>query len=198
MSDERPTLYTIGHSNLEMDRFLEYLRFYGITALVDTRTRPQSRYFSWFNRRNLSAQLDEAGIRYSFIDYQHEGEDIKLLLHDRANAKQKVFDNCLGGYPKDASVYPVPGFTGPKAVKAMDVETERPAFYEQIMTKDWFQQGIEQLLTVMEDSERVAILCACRDWQDCHRENLIASYLRQEQPTVAIRHITFEGALLSA
>ena len=198
MGDEQPTLYTIGHSNLEMERFLEYLRLYGITALVDTRTRPQSRYFPWFNRRNLSAQLDEAGIGYSFIDYQHEGEAIKLLLHDRANAKQKVFDNCLGGYPKDASVYPVPGFTGPKAVKAMDVETERPAFYEQIMTKDWFQQGIEQLLTVMDDSERVAILCACRDWQDCHRENLIASYLRQEQPTVAIRHITFEGELLSA
>ena len=176
MGEEQSTLYTIGHSNLGMDRFLEYLRLYGITALVDTRTRPQSRYFPWFNRRNLSAQLDEIGVRYSFIDYQYEGEAIKLLHHDRANAKQKVFDNCLGGYPKDASVYPVPGFTGPKAVKAMDVETERPAFYEQIMMKDWFRRGIEQLLTVMDDSECVAILCACRDWQDCHRENLIASY----------------------
>ena len=46
----------------------------------------------------------------------------------------------------------------------MDVETERLAFYEQIMTKE---VPAEQLLTVMDDSERVAILCACRDWQDC-------------------------------
>ena len=109
---------------------------------VDTRTRPQSRYFPWFNRRNLSAQLDEAGIGYSFIDYQYEGETIQLLLHDRANAKQKPFDNCLGGYPKDSVGLPRPRFhPGPKAVKAMDVETERPAFYEQIMTRDWFPAG---------------------------------------------------------
>ena len=61
------------------------------------------------------------------------------LLHDRANSKQKIFDNCLGGYAKDPSVYPIPGATGPKAVKAMDVATERPAYYETIMTQDWFQ-----------------------------------------------------------
>ena len=114
-------LYTIGHSNLEMDSFLEYLRRYGITALVDTRTRPQSRYFPWFNRRNLSAQAwMRPGSAMGSSITSARAMRSRLLIHDRADTKQKIFDNCLGGYPKEASVYPVPGFTGPKAVKAMD------------------------------------------------------------------------------
>lgn len=138
-----------------------------------------------------------AGIGYGFIDYQREGDAIRLLLHDRSNSKQKIFDNCLGGYAKDPSVYPVPGATGPKAVKAMDVNTERPAYYETIMAQEWFQRGIERLLQVMAEDEQVATLCSCRDWRDCHRENLIASYLRREEPAPSIRHISFEGELQS-
>ena len=199
MSDhEPPELYTIGHSNLDMERFLDYLRQYGVSAVIDVRSRPQSRFFPWFNRRNLSAQLSEAGIAYSFIDYQRDGEQIQLKLHDRSDSKQKPFDNALGGYPKDASVYPEPGLIGPKAVKKMDTETERPAYYERIMTKDWFQQGIAQLRDALAENERVALLCSCRDWRDCHRENLIARYLRRQSPAPAIQHITYEGELQGA
>lgn len=197
LGNEPLRLYTIGHSNLELEQFLAYLRQYGVSTVIDVRTRPQSRFFPWFNRRNLSEQLSAAGIGYGFIDYQRDGDAIRLLLHDRSNSKQKIFDNCLGGYAKEPSVYPIPGATGPKAVKAMDVATERPAYYETIMTQEWFQRGIERLLQVMAEDEQVAILCSCRDWRDCHRENLIANYLRREEPALSIRHISFEGELQS-
>lgn len=195
MSEGAELLYTIGHSNLKMDQFLAHLQRYGVTMLVDVRTRPQSRFFPWFNRRNLSEQLSASGIGYGFIDYRREGDAIEVLLHDRSDAKQKIFDNCLGGYAKEPSVYPVPGTTGPKAVKAMDVERERPAYYDRIMQQVWFQLGIERLQGVMAEHARVAILCSCRDWRDCHRENLIAVHLRRTHPDWVIRHINYEGAI---
>ena len=197
MAEGAGLLYTIGHSNLEMEQFLERLQRYGVTMVVDVRTRPQSRFFPWFNRRNLGEQLSAAGVGYGFIDYRRpgDGDAIEVLLHDRADAKQRIFDNCLGGYAKEPSVYPTPGATGPKAVKAMDVEDERPLYYDRIMQQEWFQRGIERLQEVMSQQVQVAVLCSCRDWRDCHRENLIAVYLRRGHPELAIRHINHEGAI---
>ena len=43
MSDEGQTLYTIGHSNLDMETLLGYLRRYDITTVVDIRSRARSR-----------------------------------------------------------------------------------------------------------------------------------------------------------
>ena len=59
------TVWTIGHSNRNFDDLVKALRTYGIKAVVDVRTVPQSRANPQFNRDELEAKLPEAGIAYS-------------------------------------------------------------------------------------------------------------------------------------
>jgi uncharacterized protein (DUF488 family) len=61
------TLYTIGHSNHTLERFLELLRLHGITAIVDVRSAPYSRFNPHFDREPLQASLKAANIQYVFL-----------------------------------------------------------------------------------------------------------------------------------
>jgi uncharacterized protein (DUF488 family) len=60
-------LYTIGHSNHPLPRFLKLLRQHGIELLVDVRSVPRSRRFPQFNREALEKSLAKAGIEYEFL-----------------------------------------------------------------------------------------------------------------------------------
>lgn len=75
------TLYTIGHSNAPLARFLALLTQQQIDVLSDVRSRPYSRYCPHFNRTSLNTSLPQAGIEYRY-------------LGDR-----------LGGRPTDAMFY---------------------------------------------------------------------------------------------
>lgn len=61
------TIYTIGHSNHEFDRFLALLRYQGIELLVDVRSSPYSRYVPQANRETLAGALIRKGIGYLFM-----------------------------------------------------------------------------------------------------------------------------------
>lgn len=59
-----PVLFTIGHSNHALDRFLALLRQHSIQAIADVRFMPYSRYVPYFNPAPLSASLTSAGLAY--------------------------------------------------------------------------------------------------------------------------------------
>ena len=80
-SDTANPLFTVGHSNLELEVFLAHIAQYGVQMLCDVRSRPASFRFPQFNREPLEAGLSSAGIRYEFL-----GE-------------------TLGGRPADPRVY---------------------------------------------------------------------------------------------
>jgi len=46
-----PVIYTIGHSTRPQEGFIDLLRHYGITTLVDIRSMPRSRHNPQFNRK---------------------------------------------------------------------------------------------------------------------------------------------------
>jgi uncharacterized protein (DUF488 family) len=60
-------LFTIGHSNHEIDRFLDLLEMHGITAVCDVRSSPYSRYNPQYNRELLQAALKQRRIAYVFL-----------------------------------------------------------------------------------------------------------------------------------
>jgi len=60
-------LYTIGHSNHDIDTFIALLKQHGVTALADVRSTPYSRYLTHFCQKPLKAALEKAGIRYVFL-----------------------------------------------------------------------------------------------------------------------------------
>jgi uncharacterized protein (DUF488 family) len=57
-------LFTIGHSNHPIERFLELARGAGITAIADVRSTPASRRYPWFNQARLAPRLAQEGIAY--------------------------------------------------------------------------------------------------------------------------------------
>ena len=62
-----PELFTIGHSTLSREEFLELLRRHQITAIADVRSNPFSARLPQFNRENLERYLREHGVRYVFL-----------------------------------------------------------------------------------------------------------------------------------
>lgn len=61
------TVYTIGHSNLSIIRFLALLSMHGITCVADVRSVPFSRFYPQFNKDALAGSLREKNIRYVFM-----------------------------------------------------------------------------------------------------------------------------------
>ena len=57
-------LFTIGHSNHSIERFLELARGAAITAIADVRSTPASRRYPWFNQARLAPRLAHEGIAY--------------------------------------------------------------------------------------------------------------------------------------
>jgi uncharacterized protein (DUF488 family) len=74
-------LFSIGHSNSPINRFIALLGEADVSAVADVRSTPYSRFCPWFSRHNLQAHLKADGIAY--LGY---GE-------------------ALGGRPGDASLY---------------------------------------------------------------------------------------------
>ncbi len=60
-------LYTVGHSNFDVDAFIGLLQQHQITALADVRSHPYSRHLPHFSQAPLKAILEKAGIRYVFL-----------------------------------------------------------------------------------------------------------------------------------
>jgi uncharacterized protein (DUF488 family) len=74
-------LFTIGHSNIPIDRFVALLRQAGVTAVADVRSVPASRRFPWFSKSNLAMRLARERIDYA------------------------AMGGALGGRPRDERLY---------------------------------------------------------------------------------------------
>lgn len=61
------TVYTVGHSNHPIDRFLCLLLQHQVTVVADVRSVPYSRFNPQFNRDSFSKALQESGIRYVYL-----------------------------------------------------------------------------------------------------------------------------------
>jgi uncharacterized protein (DUF488 family) len=67
LSEEPPaalSISTVGHSTHTIEDFIAILKAHGIRQLIDVRTVPRSRHNPQFNRENLPASLETAGIGY--------------------------------------------------------------------------------------------------------------------------------------
>lgn len=63
-------LYTIGHSNHSLERFLQLLQSYHVDCVVDVRSVPASNYNPQFNQEALDSFLQGKGITYVFMGHE--------------------------------------------------------------------------------------------------------------------------------
>jgi uncharacterized protein (DUF488 family) len=67
-------VFTIGHSNHPMGRFIELLRAHAIGLVCDVRSTPYSRLNPQFNREALQAELKKQGIEYLYLGRELGGK----------------------------------------------------------------------------------------------------------------------------
>ena len=60
-------IFTVGHSTLTYESFLELVRSVNINAIADVRTSPYSRRYSHFDRETLKERLSKHGISYVYL-----------------------------------------------------------------------------------------------------------------------------------
>jgi uncharacterized protein (DUF488 family) len=63
-----PSVFTLGHSNHPLDRFLALLAWHEVEALVDIRRFPGSRKHPHFSRDSLAAALLKSGVEYHWLE----------------------------------------------------------------------------------------------------------------------------------
>jgi uncharacterized protein (DUF488 family) len=62
--ENRPIIYTVGHSTHQLDYFLELLNDNGVTCLIDVRSVAASSYNPQYNKEPLTSFLKRNGIQY--------------------------------------------------------------------------------------------------------------------------------------
>jgi uncharacterized protein (DUF488 family) len=90
------TIFTIGHSSLELEQFLALLTGAKVESVVDVRSVPQSGRFPQFNQISLESTLREAGFDYVFL-----GEE----LGGRPDDPASYHDNGRVNYPARRKSY---------------------------------------------------------------------------------------------
>jgi uncharacterized protein (DUF488 family) len=72
-------IYTVGHSNHPIERFLALLQGHGVEVLADVRSMPYSRFNPQFKRDALAGALARNDIEYLFL-----GQELGARSKDRA------------------------------------------------------------------------------------------------------------------
>ncbi|AFZ54573.1 DUF488 domain-containing protein [Cyanobacterium aponinum UTEX 3222] len=60
-------IFTIGHSNHSIEKFIDLLKQHQISAIADVRSTPYSRYNQQYNQEKLKHELRRNNISYSFL-----------------------------------------------------------------------------------------------------------------------------------
>lgn len=75
-------VYSVGHSNHALDRFIELLRESGIQVLADVRSHPYSRFAPHFNAASLRAAVEGLGLKYVFLGDELGGQPADDRFYD--------------------------------------------------------------------------------------------------------------------
>jgi uncharacterized protein (DUF488 family) len=118
---------------------------------------------------------------YSRFHPQFNKKNLEIVLPQHS-VVYMFAGEALGGRPADPACYRV-GEGG-----------ELQVDYDLVMQRDWFRQGIEQLIKETRYLQ-TAIMCAEEDPARCHRYNLIGRYIRQHYPEIEVFHIRKDGKL---
>ena len=75
-------IFSIGHSDLALGRFILLLQVHDVDVLVDVRSHPYSKWVAHFNRRNLRTALQAKGIKYGFLGKELGGKPDSNEFYD--------------------------------------------------------------------------------------------------------------------
>lgn len=108
-------------------------------------------------------------------DYRIQKFEVHLINND---VRYLFLGKELGGKPVDQSCY-----------------NDGKVDYHKIQQKDFFVEGIEQVIALNRGGFRVALMCAEQSPLSCHRKYLVGDYLQERG--FEIVHIDKDGGILN-
>jgi uncharacterized protein (DUF488 family) len=78
-------IYTIGHSNITQESFIDVLKEFKIQIVIDVRSSPYSKFVPQFNRENIKKTFKENNIRYIFLGDYIGGKPKSLKYYENRN-----------------------------------------------------------------------------------------------------------------
>ncbi|MXX89040.1 MAG: DUF488 domain-containing protein [Boseongicola sp. SB0677_bin_26] len=93
MSEIAETILTVGHSNHDLEFFVGLLDAHCVTALVDVRSSPYSRFNSQFNRERLAESLKGSGISYVYLGRELGGRSDDRSHYERGRIRYDRLSN---------------------------------------------------------------------------------------------------------
>ena len=126
-------------------------------------------------KNNIQAVIDIRTKPYS--RYRPDFNHSKLQKHLLAdNIGYRFLGEKLGGIPNNSELY-----------------TDDLPDYEKIRKTITYQQGLEYLEKGLEFDCRMVLMCACGDYQKCHRYRLVGMDL--ERKGFEVLHIMSDGSI---
>ncbi|HEY8694539.1 MAG TPA: DUF488 domain-containing protein [Chloroflexota bacterium] len=112
--DDLISIYSIGHSNHSLARFLQLLATHSIEVVADVRSVPASSRSPHFNQSTLAAELPSVGKKYLFMGQQLGGRPADPSFYDPEGyvlyeklAKSQSFGDGIERICKGAQKYRV-------------------------------------------------------------------------------------------
>jgi len=165
-------IFTVGHSTLSRDRFLEMIAGEAVRLLWDVRSHPTSRW-EQFRRDHLELWLPEAGVEYVWAPALGGRRRLPWTP-----ASPRAGDPRPSERPAEPQALG-PGVTSPEARPGPDDgegwREEGFAGYQWHMTGEGFLRAADELAQLGR-RRPIAIMCAEGVWWRCHR-SMIADYL---------------------
>ena len=100
-------VWSMGHSNVTIDEFIDLVKFHKIQVIADVRSIPFSKYTPHFNEELLQRSLKQAGVGYQFMGkslggrppendmYDAEGHVLYSELSTNFRFKRGVDELCI-------------------------------------------------------------------------------------------------------
>ena len=104
-------IYTVGHSNYEIEKFIQLLKGHDITAVYDVRSVPYSKYVPQFNQGSIKKYLESAGIEYVYLGKELGpfSKDpnccVEGIVQYNLLAQTRAFRDGLSRIKKEAQIY---------------------------------------------------------------------------------------------
>lgn len=87
-------LFTIGHSSLPIDAFIDLLKANGVEVVVDVRSQPFSRRFPQFSYEALKGALKHSGMQYVFLGRELGARREEREVYVDGQAKYELISQC--------------------------------------------------------------------------------------------------------
>ena len=106
-------IFTIGHSNYNVEKLIDMLRYYNINCVVDIRGTPYSKYNVQYNKETIRNTLIKEGFVYIYMakefaakrdnkeSYNKEGySDFEKVIYEEEfkNGIERLKNGCKKGY----------------------------------------------------------------------------------------------------